>query len=155
LAKSAIADQRGNLRADPIELSPQGTCFVGGHVHVIFDTLSTSLPHVRSNELRALGVTSPIRIALLPDIPAVAEVVPGYEADGWQGIAAPANTPTEIIDKLDVPEPVKNVFSALIDPVGFTHDMLRKRLAEGETDASEEMIPGRYEEEILAEGTVK
>lgn len=62
---------------------------------------------------------------------------------------------TEIIDKLDVPEPVKNVFSALIDPVGFTHDMLRKRLAEGETDASEEMIPGRYEEEILAEGTVK
>ena len=83
---------------------------LGGHVHVIFDTLSTSLPHIRSNELRALGVTSPKRATFLPDIPAVAEVVPGYEAEGWQGIAAPANTPAEIIDKLNA-----QINSALAD----------------------------------------
>jgi tripartite-type tricarboxylate transporter receptor subunit TctC len=58
-----------------------------------------------------LGVTSPTRIELLPNVPAVAEVVPGYEAEGWQGIAAPANTPAEIIDKLS-----KQVNSALADP---------------------------------------
>jgi len=83
---------------------------LGGHVHVIFDTLSTSLPHIRSNELRALGVTSPKRATFLPDIPAVAEVVPGYVAEGWQGIAAPANTPTEIIDKIN-----KEINSTLAD----------------------------------------
>jgi len=84
---------------------------LGGHVDIMFDTLVTSIEHVRSNELRALGVTSPTRIALLPNIPAVAEVVPGYEADGWQGIAAPANTPVEIIDKLN-----RQVNLALADP---------------------------------------
>jgi tripartite-type tricarboxylate transporter receptor subunit TctC len=84
---------------------------LGGHVDVIFDTLVTSIEHIRSNELRALGVTSPTRVKVLPDVPAVAEVVPGYEADGWQGIAAPANTPAEIVDKLN-----KEINSALADP---------------------------------------
>jgi tripartite-type tricarboxylate transporter receptor subunit TctC len=84
---------------------------LGGHVDIMFDTLVTSIGHIKANELRALGVTSPSRIALLPDVPAVAEVVPGYAADGWQGIAAPANTPAAIIDKLN-----KQVNSALDDP---------------------------------------
>lgn len=74
---------------------------LGGRVQVIFDTLVTSIEHIRSKELRALGVTSAKRLAVLPDIPAVAEVVPGYESDGWQGIAAPANTPTEIVNQLN------------------------------------------------------
>ena len=84
---------------------------LGGHVHVMFDTLVTSISHIRANELRALAVTSPTRVALLPNIPAVAEVVPGYAADGWQGIAAPADTPVGIIDKLN-----KQVNLALADP---------------------------------------
>jgi tripartite-type tricarboxylate transporter receptor subunit TctC len=87
------------------------TDLLGGHVHIMFDTLVTSIDHIRANELRALGVTSPTRVALLPNVPAVAEVVPGYAADGWQGIAAPANTPVEIIDKLN-----KQVNLALADP---------------------------------------
>jgi tripartite-type tricarboxylate transporter receptor subunit TctC len=87
------------------------TDLLGGHVQVMFDTLVTSIQHIRSNELRALGVTSPTRIDVLPNVPAVAEVVPEYEAEGWQGIAAPANTPAEIIDKLN-----KQVNSALADP---------------------------------------
>ena len=84
---------------------------LGGHVHIMFDTLVTSIDHIRANELRALAFTSPTRVALLPNIPAVAEVVPGYAADGWQGIAAPANTPVGIIDKLN-----KQVNLALADP---------------------------------------
>jgi tripartite-type tricarboxylate transporter receptor subunit TctC len=84
---------------------------LGGHVEVLFDTLITSIEHIRSNELRALGVTSPARLDVLPNVPAVAEVVPGFEAEGWQGIAAPANTPVEIIDTLN-----KQVNLALADP---------------------------------------
>jgi tripartite-type tricarboxylate transporter receptor subunit TctC len=84
---------------------------LGGHVDIMFDTLVTSIDHIKAGELRALGVTAPTRIELLPDVPAVAEVVPGYAADGWQGIAAPANTPAAIIDKLN-----KQVNSALADP---------------------------------------
>ena len=84
---------------------------LGGHVDIMFDTLVTSIEHIKANELRALAVTSPTRVALLPNIPAVAEVVPGYAADGWQGIAAPADTPVGIIDKLN-----KQVNLALADP---------------------------------------
>jgi len=87
------------------------TDLLGGHVQVMFDTLVTSIEHIRSNELRALAVTSPTRVEVLPNIPAIAEFVPGYEAGGWQGIAAPANTPAEIIDKLN-----KQINSALADP---------------------------------------
>ena len=87
------------------------TDLLGGHVDIMFDTLVTSIDHIKANELRALAVTSPARIELLPGVPAVAETVPGYAADGWQGIAAPANTPTAIIDKLN-----KLINSALADP---------------------------------------
>jgi tripartite-type tricarboxylate transporter receptor subunit TctC len=87
------------------------TDLLGGHVDVLFDTLVTSIEHIRSNELRALGVTSPTRIDVLPNVPAVAEVVPEYAAEGWQGIAAPANTPAEIIDKLN-----KEINAGLADP---------------------------------------
>ncbi len=84
---------------------------LGGHVHVMFDTLVTSIEHIRSSELRALAVTSVVRAEVLPDVPTVAATVPGYEAEGWQGLAAPANTPAEIVDKLN-----KLVNAALADP---------------------------------------
>jgi tripartite-type tricarboxylate transporter receptor subunit TctC len=87
------------------------TDLLGGHVQVMFDTLVTSIEHIRSNELRALAVTSLTRVEGLPNVPAIAELVPEYEADGWQGIAAPANTPAEIIDKLN-----KQINSVLADP---------------------------------------
>jgi tripartite-type tricarboxylate transporter receptor subunit TctC len=84
---------------------------LGGHVDVMFDTLVTAIEHIRSNEVRALGVTSATRTSILPNVPAVAEIVPGYEADGWQGIAVPANTPAEIIDRLN-----REINLALADP---------------------------------------
>ena len=89
------------------------TDLLAGHVHVLFDPLVTSMPLIRSNEIRPLAVTSPSRLDILPDVPAVAEFVPGYQAEGWQGLAAPANTPADIIARLN-----KAVVAALADP-GF------------------------------------
>jgi tripartite-type tricarboxylate transporter receptor subunit TctC len=73
---------------------------LGGHVQVIFDTLPTLIELIRAGKLRALGVTSAKRSDVFPNVPAIGEFVPGYEADGWQGIGVPRNTPTEIINKL-------------------------------------------------------
>jgi tripartite-type tricarboxylate transporter receptor subunit TctC len=67
----------------------------------MFDTLATSIEHIRAGKLRALAVTSATRSEVLPDIPTVGDFVPGYEGTGWQGVGAPRNTPAEIIDKLN------------------------------------------------------
>jgi tripartite-type tricarboxylate transporter receptor subunit TctC len=74
---------------------------LAGHVQVMFDTLSTSIEHVRAARLRALAVTSATRLEVLPDIPTVGDFVPGYEGTGWQGVGAPRDTPAETIAKLN------------------------------------------------------
>ena len=87
------------------------TALFAGQVQVMFDILATSIEHIRVGKLRALAVTTATRSELLPDIPTVAEFVPGYEASGWQGIGAPRNTPAEIVEKLN-----KEINAALADP---------------------------------------
>jgi tripartite-type tricarboxylate transporter receptor subunit TctC len=77
------------------------TDLIGGHLQVIFSPVSESIEHVKAGELRALAVTTATRLDVLPQIPTVAEFVPGYEASGFAGIGAPRNTPTEIIDMLN------------------------------------------------------
>jgi tripartite-type tricarboxylate transporter receptor subunit TctC len=77
------------------------TDVIAGQVQVIFNPISTSLPFIREGKLRALAVTSASRVRTLPDIPTVAEFVPGYEANGWYGIGAPRKTPAEIVEKLN------------------------------------------------------
>jgi tripartite-type tricarboxylate transporter receptor subunit TctC len=77
------------------------TDLLSGQVQVIFDPLGNSIEHVRAGRLRALAVTAAMRSPELPEVPAVGEFVPGYEASGWQGIGAPRDTPTEIIDILN------------------------------------------------------
>jgi tripartite-type tricarboxylate transporter receptor subunit TctC len=67
----------------------------------MFGPMSESIGHIRSGQLRALAVTSPVRSAILPDVPTVGEFVPGYETDTWYGIGAPKNTPAEIITLLN------------------------------------------------------
>jgi tripartite-type tricarboxylate transporter receptor subunit TctC len=84
---------------------------LAGQVPLMFDTFGTSIEHVRAGKLRALAVTSVARSELLPDVPAVAEFVPGYEGTGWQGVGAPRNTPAEIIGKLN-----KEINASLANP---------------------------------------
>jgi tripartite-type tricarboxylate transporter receptor subunit TctC len=81
--------------------APALTDLIGGQVQVMFDNMPTSIEHIRSGKLRPLAVTTTVRSEVLPNIPTVADFVPGYEASGWFGIGAPKNTPVEIIIKLN------------------------------------------------------
>jgi tripartite-type tricarboxylate transporter receptor subunit TctC len=73
---------------------------LGGQVPVKFDNVSTSLAHVRGGRLRALGVTSAERSTLLPEVPAISETLPGYQASIFNGMMAPAGTPTAILQRM-------------------------------------------------------
>jgi tripartite-type tricarboxylate transporter receptor subunit TctC len=84
---------------------------MSGKVHVIFDNLPGSIGFARSGKLKALGVTTAQRWPSTPDIPAISETVPGYEASIWYGISAPKGTPPEIVAILN-----KAVNAALADP---------------------------------------
>jgi tripartite-type tricarboxylate transporter receptor subunit TctC len=81
--------------------APAASALVAGQVDLMFDTLPSSLPHVREGRLVALGVTSARRLAGLPDIAAVAETVPGFEMGVWTALFAPAATPRPVIERLD------------------------------------------------------
>jgi tripartite-type tricarboxylate transporter receptor subunit TctC len=81
--------------------APAVTDLIAGQVQVYFDGISASLEHVRTGRLRALAVTTATRVAVLPDVPSLAEFVPGYEAGGWYGIGAPKNTPAAIVERLN------------------------------------------------------
>ena len=87
------------------------TDLLSGQVQLYFGTTASSLEYVRAGKLRALAVTIERRLDALPDIPAVAEFVPGYEASAWFGVGAPRNTPIEIIDKLN-----KEINAGVADP---------------------------------------
>ena len=84
---------------------------IGGQVQVVFGSVPASIEYVRAGKLRALAVTTSTRSQLLPDVPTVAELVPGYESSTWYGIGAPKDTPAEIIDRLNV-----EINAALGDP---------------------------------------
>jgi len=84
---------------------------LAGQVQLLFGVMPASLGYVRSGKLRALGVTTLQRQELLPDVPAIAEFLPGFQASGWYGIAVPKGTPPEIVDKLN-----KEINAALADP---------------------------------------
>jgi len=92
---------------------------IGGQVHVMFDNMPSSIGHIKAGELRALAVTTAKRSHVLPDVPTVAETVPGYEASAWFGMGAPKGTPAEIVARLN-----REVNEALADP------KMRERLAE-------------------------
>jgi tripartite-type tricarboxylate transporter receptor subunit TctC len=77
------------------------TDLISGRVQVMFDVLTSSIAHIRAGEVRALAVTTTMRSAALPDIPTVADTVPGYESSGWAGIGAPAGTPAEVTATLN------------------------------------------------------
>jgi tripartite-type tricarboxylate transporter receptor subunit TctC len=81
--------------------APAVADLIANHVQVIFAPVSESIQQIKAGKLRALAVTTTTRLDVLPDVPPVADFVPGYEASGFAGIGAPKNTPAEIIDKLN------------------------------------------------------
>jgi tripartite-type tricarboxylate transporter receptor subunit TctC len=84
---------------------------LAGQMQVLFATMSSSIGYIRDGRLRALAVTTATRSPVLPDLPTVAEFVPGYETSFWSGIGAPKNTPAEIVDKIN-----KEMNAGLADP---------------------------------------
>jgi tripartite-type tricarboxylate transporter receptor subunit TctC len=84
---------------------------MGGEVQVAFEGIPATMANVRAGKLRALAVTTEARSETLPDVPTLAEFVPGYEASGWNGLCAPRNTPEPIVGKLNA-----EINAALADP---------------------------------------
>jgi tripartite-type tricarboxylate transporter receptor subunit TctC len=86
------------------------TDLLGGQVQVTFASMASSIEYIRAGKLRALAVTSVMRLELLPSIPTVGDFLPGYEASLWVGIGAPRDTPTQIVEKLN-----EAINAALVD----------------------------------------
>jgi tripartite-type tricarboxylate transporter receptor subunit TctC len=122
--------------------APMLTDLLGGQVQVTFDNMPSSIEHIRSGKLRALAVTTTARSEALPDVPTVADTVPGYEASAWFGAGVPKGTPPEIIEKLN-----KELNAGLADP------RIRARLV----DMGGMLLPGRPADfgKIIAEETEK
>jgi tripartite-type tricarboxylate transporter receptor subunit TctC len=99
--------------------TPALTDLIGGQVQVMFADLTSSIEYVRSGKLRALAVSTASRSDALPDIPPLADFLPGYEASGWFGIGAPKNTPSEFVERLN-----QEINAGLADP------KLKARIAE-------------------------
>jgi len=99
--------------------APALTDLLGGEVHVMFDSIAPSIEHIRAGKLRALAVTTTTRSEALPDIPTVADFVPGYEASAFFGIGAPKSTSAEIVERLN-----KEINATLAEP------KMKPRLAE-------------------------
>ena len=99
--------------------APAVADLIGGQVQIVFDNLPGSIAYIRAGRLRALAVTTTTRSEALPDVPTIADFVPGYEASAWFGVGAPKNTPVEIVDKLN-----REINAGLADP------RLRSRLTD-------------------------
>src|SRR5712672_74173 len=91
--------------------APALTDMLGGQTQVIFDNMPSIIQHIRAGSLRALAVTSTARAPQLPDVPTVADTIPGYEASALFGMGVPKNTPKEIIEKLN-----KEINAVLAEP---------------------------------------
>jgi tripartite-type tricarboxylate transporter receptor subunit TctC len=122
--------------------APALTDMIAGTVHVMFDNMPSSLPHIQGGKLRALAVTTSTRSDALPDLPTVADTVPGYEASAFFGMSVPKGTPPEIIEKLN-----KEINAGLADP------KIKARLF----DLGGMLIPGTPEDfgKVVAEETEK
>ena len=122
--------------------APALTDLISGTVHVMFDNMPSSLPHIKAGTLRALAVTTAQRSGVLPDVPTVSETVPGYEASAFFGMAVPKGTPPEIIEKLN-----KEINA------GLQNEKVKARLA----DLGGSLIPGTPEEfgKVVADETEK
>ena len=111
---------------------------MGGRVQVMFDSIASALPHIRAGKLRAIAVAAATRSPLLPDLPTVAESLPGYSAHSWLGIFVPAGTPKPIVDRLqrdlaaviEDPRARARLVKAGFEPKSSTPEAFAKLVAE-------------------------
>ena len=116
--------------------APAVTDLLGGQIQMMFGPAVDILPLVKAGKLRALAVTSAKRSALAPDLPTVAETLPGFEVVGWYGLAAPAGTPKDAIARLNVeanralksPEIVEQFHRLGYEPIGDTPEQSSARI---------------------------
>jgi tripartite-type tricarboxylate transporter receptor subunit TctC len=118
---------------------PALTDLIGGRVQVMFDVVAASIGFIQAGKLRPLAICSPARAPVLPEIPPLADTVPGFEATAWHGIGAPAATPPDIIDKLNA-----QINAALASPT------VAATLAQLGADPAP-MTPARFGEFIAAD----
>ena len=118
------------------------SALMAGDVHAMFDAVGSAVPHIQSGALRALGVTAAARLRVLPDVPPIGDVVPGYAVTGWLGLGAPKGTPSEIVERLN-----REVNAALADPA------VKARMA----DLGSDPLPGSAADfaRLIAEETEK
>jgi tripartite-type tricarboxylate transporter receptor subunit TctC len=119
-------------------VGPAFIALLSGEVSVVFSAISSAMPHIKSGKIRAIGVTSIKRVSALPDVPTVAETLPGFQSSQWFGILAPAGTPRPIIERLHQaitnaarsPE-LKEKFAAMaMEPVNSTPQEFAKVIRE-------------------------
>jgi len=91
--------------------APALTDLLGGQIQVYFGPMPSSIEYIRTGRLRALAVTTATRSETMPDLPAIGDFLPGYEASTWYGVGAPRNTPAEIVERLN-----REINAALADP---------------------------------------
>jgi len=115
---------------------PAATALIAGETQVMLNTIGTHLTHIQAGRVRALGVASEKRIAQFPDIPAIAETVPGFELTAWVGCFAPAGTPKAVVDALNAalaktladPAVAAKLSSQFLDPLYMTPEQFAARL---------------------------
>jgi tripartite-type tricarboxylate transporter receptor subunit TctC len=128
-----------NVRLTHVPYKGAGPALVGlvaNEVQVMVSGVSTGLPYIKQRQVRALGVTSPKRLPQLPDVPAVAETVPGYEAGSWYAVLTRAGTPRPIIDRLNreaekairSPDVNGKLVAAGVDPHPISPEELAKKI---------------------------
>jgi len=104
---AGIQMQHVPYRGAPLALAD----LLSGQVQVMFDNLPSSIEHIRTGRLRALGVSTPARLAILPDVPPIGDTLPGFETSAFAGIGAPKGTPRDIVEKLN-----RAINTGLADP---------------------------------------
>jgi tripartite-type tricarboxylate transporter receptor subunit TctC len=110
---------------------------ISGKIDVLFDSLPTGLPHVKEGRLRALGVTSAQRTSMAPGLPAISEVLPGYESNTWFGLFAPAGVRPEVVNRVNAaalqaladPEVKDKLLRLGIEPIGTSPAQFANMLA--------------------------
>ncbi|MDP2707098.1 MAG: tripartite tricarboxylate transporter substrate binding protein [Burkholderiales bacterium] len=115
---------------------PAGTALIAGETQAMIATIGSLFPHIKSKRVRPLGVTSDKRTEQFPDVPAIAETVPGYEFTAWVGCFAPAGTPKPIVDRLNAelkkaladPGVASKLTVQTLDPMHMTPEQFAARL---------------------------